>query len=281
LYNEINDVDSARPFVLLPQSIYPTEQRDFLLAQTGVELYGYIDLKKAGALDYRVYGGTAFVSDELIDSPPNAPVQVTEVNTPYIAGARLLWETPLPGLRTGASAQVLQLDFDIYATPTIVAPLQAAGQLPADFNGEATAELPAFLWVASVEYVVNELIVAAEYSRWYLELESSAPAVLPEVKERNERMYVLAAYRITPWFQPGAYYALHFEDTHDRDRRSKRQHDTALTLRFDLNEHWLVKLEGHYMHGTAALNSELNGGRPLAQLEPDWLVFIAKTTAYF
>jgi hypothetical protein len=94
-------------------------------------------------------------------------------------------------------------------------------------------------------------------------------------------MYVMAAYRMTRWFQPGAYYALYFEDTADRDRRSKRQHDTALTLRFDVNEHWLIKLEGHYMHGTAALNSRLNDGVPLSQLEPDWLVLIAKTTAYF
>jgi hypothetical protein len=91
----------------------------------------------------------------------------------------------------------------------------------------------------------------------------------------------MAAYRLTPWLQPGAYYALYFEDTADRDRRSTRQHDTALTLRFDVNEHWLVKLEGHYMHGTAALNSRLNNGVPVSQLEPDWLVFIAKTTAYF
>lgn len=281
LYNEINDVDSARPFVLLPQSVYPTAQRDFLLAQTGVELYGYIDLKKAGALDYRLYGGTVFVSGELIDSAPHAPVQIGEVNTPYIAGGRLLWETPLPGLRMGGSAQVLQLDFDISVSPTTVAALQAADKLPADFNGRATAALPAFLWVASVEYVVNELLVAAEYSRWDLAVESSAPAILAEAEELNERMYVLAAYRLTPWLQPGAYYSLHFADTDDRDRRSKRQHDTALTLRFDINEHWLVKLEGHYMHGTAALTSQLNGGRPLAQLEPDWLMFIAKTTAYF
>ena len=30
------------------------------------------------------------------------------------------------------------------------------------------------------------------------------------------------------------------------------QHDVAATLRFDINSHWLVKLEGHYMTGTAA-----------------------------
>jgi hypothetical protein len=281
LYNEINDVDSARPFVLLPQSVYPTQQRDYLLAQTGVELYGYIDLKKAGALDYRLYGGTAFVGDDVVDAPPNSPIQIAEVNTPYIAGARLLWETPLPGLRMGGSAQLLQLDLDVFANPTLVAQLQQVGRLPADFDGAVDAKIPAFLWVGSVEYVINDLIVAVEYSRWDLGLESKVPVIVPEQDIVSERMYALAAYRVTPWFQPGAYYSLYFQDVSDRDRRSKRQHDTALTARFDINEYWLVKLEGHYMHGTAALTSRLNDGRPLAQLEPDWFVFIAKTTAYF
>src|SRR5712671_6813365 len=48
LYNDSSDVDSARTAVLLPQSVYPAENRDFLLAQTGVELYGYTGLGRAG-----------------------------------------------------------------------------------------------------------------------------------------------------------------------------------------------------------------------------------------
>lgn len=280
LYNEVNDIDSARTFVLLPQSIYPTEQRDFLLAQTGVEIYGYVDLKSAGAIDYRLYGGTIFI-DDFGPSRPGSPVQISEVNIPYVAGARVLWEAPLPGLRLGGSAQVLQLNFDLRADPMVAAALQAAGQVPADFTGELEARLPAFLWVGSIEYIANDLLIAAEYSRWRVQIESSLPALVPENDSTSERMYVMMAYRLLPWFQPGAYYALYFEDTADRDRRSKRQHDTALTLRFDINEHWLAKLEGHYMHGTAGLTTRLNDGVPLSELEPNWLVLIAKTTAYF
>jgi hypothetical protein len=281
LYNEINDVDSARTFVLLPQSLYPVEQRDFLLAQTGVELYGYVDLKRAGGIDYRLYGGTIFLDPDRAVSEPGSPIRLKDINIPYVAGARVLWETPLTGLRAGGSVQLLRLDIDVTADPMVAAQLQAAGQLPADFNGTIETELHMLLWAGSIEYVAGDLLIAAEYSWWYGELESSAVAVVKEEDVTNERMYVMAAYRVTPWLQPGAYYALYFEDTEDRDRRSKRQHDTALTLRFDVNEHWLIKLEGHYMHGTAALTSRLNDGVPPAQLEPDWFVFIAKTTAYF
>jgi hypothetical protein len=55
----------------------------------------------------------------------------------------------------------------------------------------------------------------------------------------------------------------------------------ALTLRYDITPHWLVKLEGHYMHGTAGLKSALNGNRPLDTLSENWGVFLVKTTAYF
>src|SRR6266478_7614160 len=61
LYNDSSDIDSARTAILLPQSIYPASNRDFLLAQTGGELYGFKDLGAAGGLDYRMYGGTIFL----------------------------------------------------------------------------------------------------------------------------------------------------------------------------------------------------------------------------
>jgi len=42
-----------------------------------------------------------------------------------------------------------------------------------------------------------------------------------------------------------------------------------------------VKLEGHYMSGTAALSPALNQNRDIATLSRDWGVALAKTTAYF
>jgi len=70
LYNDIQDVDSARVPVLLPQSVYPIENSNYLLAQTGAELYGYLKSRRAGALEYAAYAGTILV-DTLI--PPRPP----------------------------------------------------------------------------------------------------------------------------------------------------------------------------------------------------------------
>ena len=122
---------------------------------------------------------------------------------------------------------------------------------------------------------------AAEYSRWYVQLESSDPMLFPESESVSERAYALAAYRANAWLQPAMYYSVLYPDVDDRSGRDAQQHDVALTLRFDVNLNWLVKLEAHYMHGTAALASALNDDRPLQQLTEDWGLFLVKTTAYF
>src|SRR6202171_2725980 len=106
LYNDSSDIDSARTAVLLPQSIYPAQNRDFLLAQTGVEVYGYRGLGSAGGLDYRLYGGTIFLD---VRPQPGSPVAVVDLNVPFVAGGRVLWGPPIEGLRLGGSLQFLQL----------------------------------------------------------------------------------------------------------------------------------------------------------------------------
>src|SRR4051812_556108 len=69
LYNETSDVDAARVPILLPQSLYPAEGRNFLLAQTGGEIYGYLQLGGMGLGEYRLYGGTIFIDPSNFSVP--------------------------------------------------------------------------------------------------------------------------------------------------------------------------------------------------------------------
>lgn len=278
LYNEFNDVDAARVSVLLPQSIYPIENRDFLLAQTGGEVYGHLLLGPVGAVDYRLYGGTIFLETT---SSPGQPYDLVSLDNPYVFGGRILYAPPIEGLRLGGSVQVLRLDARLLFDPKVYAPLQTAGALPQSFDGRVDIEIPALLWVASAEFVSQGLQLAAEYSRWHVESRSDTPALFPESNTTSERMYAMVSYVTTPWLTPGAYYSILYADVDKRSGRAAYQRDAALTFRFDLTEHWLVKLEGHYMSGTAALRSNLNGDRPLSQLDKDWFLLAAKTTAYF
>jgi len=262
LYNETNDIDAARVPILLPQSVYPSRSRDYLLAQTGVEVYGRLLTGAAGALDYRAYGGTIFLD---ATSPPGSPIVVQELTVPYLFGGRLLWETPLEGLRVGASAQKLRLDTTLLQGDTRI-----------------RAKIPAVLWVTSLEYAADALSLAAEYGRWHVSSTSSQPDD-PSLNTTvdSERAYVMAALRLNDWFEPGAYYSLLFPNVRDRHGTGEQQHDVALTLRFDLHTHWLFKLEGHYMLGTADVDRRLNGGTALDDLTRRWGAFFAKTTAYF
>lgn len=276
LYNEYNDIDAGRTTVLMPQSVYPTQNREFLLAQTGVEIYGRVPLGEAGALDYRLYGGTVYFEVE-----PQADTRVDNIQIPYVAGARLLWDTPLPGLRLGASVQALRLEGDIQYSGAVLEMARTLYMLGPTWNGLVKAKIPAVLWVASAEYAWRDLILAAEYSRWHTDLETDIPLGGLPRETSDERAYVSVAYRLNSWMQPGIYYSLLFPNVEQRSGKEHQQHDVAATLRFDVNSSWLVKLEGHYMNGTAALSSNLNDGVPLSRLTRQWLLVLAKTTVYF
>lgn len=265
LHNEIFDVDAARVPVLLPGSVYPTQNRETLFAHTGVELYGFARSPSLGALDYRLYLGTMFFDGDAL-TPPGAAFE-TDFHVPYVFGGRLLWETPLDGLRVGGSVQRLRLE-PTFLSPALPEPLLVVNET--------------WFWVASAEYGVGELMLTAEYSRWQTEQRSNLPEVSGPLNPTNERAYVMASYRLTPWLQPGAYYSLLYPDTDVRDGPENFQRDLAVTLRFDINNHWLVKLEGHYMSGTASLINPLAINPPdITTADPHWGAFFLKTTAYF
>jgi hypothetical protein len=266
LYNDTVDIDASRVAVLLPQSVYPLQSRDFLLAQTGVELYGYRRLGRFGALDYRAFAGTLYL--ETGAARPGSPFQLSELITPYVAGGRLMWETPLEGLRVGGSVEALRLDTKSY-TEITGSPLTVG------------AKVPAVLWLASAEYVHGNLLLAAEYGRWHVKLESDTPTLIPNSSTDSERGYVMASYRVLSWLQPGAYYAVQFPDVTKRSGRANYQHDLAATLRFDITDYWLFKLEAHYMNGTAALSADFNNGVAKSALDRQWAMVLMKTTAYF
>jgi hypothetical protein len=273
LYNDSSDVDAARVPVLLPQSVYPTENRDFLLAQTGVEVYGHVPLGMLAALDYNLYGGTIYL-DIQFPPPPNSPVQPGDISIPYIIGGRAILTTPWPGLRLAGSVQALRLDGTVYST--------GPDRMTADVS------IPGVLWIASLEWEHEDLLIAAEYSRWHVRVDSDNAMLLPpRPTVVSERTYLMASYRLSELVQLGSYVSLLTPDVDRRssdgpgDGRELHQLDVALTLRLDLDEHWLLKLEGHYMNGTAGVRTDFNDDEPLSELPASWGLALVKMTASF
>lgn len=266
-YNEIQDIDAARVPILLPGSVYPLQTREILFAQTGAELYGFLRSDVFGGLEYRLYGGAIYLDSDAL-TPTGAPFEA-ELDIRYAVGGRLLWEPWLEGLRVAFSAQKLRLN------SAIIVP--SGMPVPAIF-----IETDSWLWAASLEYAASDLTLTAEYSRWYSDQTSDQPMFSPPIDETSEKLYGMVTYRVAPWLYPGAYYALSFANTRERQGRENVQHDTALTLRFDVNAHLLVKLEGHYMYGTAGLLNPLRINPPdVTRAQEHWAVLLAKVTAYF
>jgi hypothetical protein len=258
LYNETQDIDAAIPVVLLPQSVYPAANRQFLLAQNGLDLYGFVPIGQAGAIDYEGYFGTLFLS-----IPNTIDVQFDPIDVPYIGGGQIMWETPLPGLRAGASAFHATLDTTARETG-----------VPTPIGLEITQTQ----WLASVEYSNNGFLLAAEYGR---SRSHTTESIIGSARLIAEHGYALAGYRWNPWFQSTLYYSLMYPEVGHRSGQQNQQHDAAASFRFDISPHWLVKLEAHYMRGTAALGPTLNDNQPLSALTNQWVLFVAKTTAYF
>jgi len=176
-----------------------------------------------------------------------------------------MWETPLEGLRVGGSFQALELDFSLLA---------GGSTMPTP----AAAKITGYLGLGSIEYARHDLLLAAEYGRTRIYESSSDQTLVPTPPGAvvSEQSYVSASYRVRSWLQPAAYYAFSFPDESKRHGRDNMLLDGAACVRFDINRYWIVKLEGHYMHGTAVLPQAVRTTAP-----EDWSLFLAKTTAYF
>ena len=60
LFTDSQDVEPIFLWVLLPQSLYPIDNRDYMLSELGGEIYGRVNLGRGrGALRYHAQGGEA------------------------------------------------------------------------------------------------------------------------------------------------------------------------------------------------------------------------------
>jgi hypothetical protein len=281
LYNEYVDIDAARLPILLPESVYPVRNRDVLLSHTGFSLYGSRALGAGGELEYQAWLGTLTIAREALDLDG---ATLDSAQAKYVAGAQVFWH-PLDGLRAGATLLRASIDFRISLAPETTAALIMAGLVAPGFDGKLViSQRPDTLVVGSAEYTRGDWLFAAEYSRWFKRQRSTLPMLLPTFEEDGERFYAMATARLRPRLEAGGYYSVYHADAGDRGGRDPRfaerfhafQRDLAATLRFDVNGHWLWKLEGHFMDGTASLPALSN-----PQPERYWGLFLLRTTVTF
>lgn len=264
LYNHIRDIDAARTGVFLPTGIYNETFRDNRKSITGISLYGDLPGRveyemQYGKIDLDADSSVTRVFAESFGIPTNL-VDINVKDRTYILGLR--WTTPLAGLRVSGTYQG---DFDWTTTAPGV-------QLETSVD----------VYVLSAEYTWNDLTLAAEYQIADAEITAGGVTV-DEVSE--EAYYLMASYRFTDWLEMGAYYSEFYPDKDDKDGDGYQARglpsalawfkDAALSARFDINEHWIVKVEGHYLDGLNRVEYDL------ADPEDTVFLFAVKTTFSF
>lgn len=281
LYNETIGVDATRTAILLPQSLYPLRNRDALVSHTGLALYGNVALGPLGGLDYQAWFGSLSIPRSALELDG---ASLDSVDTKYVAGGQLFYR-PIEGLRFGGSYMHTSVDFHLIVDPGGVSELIAAGLVPPNYQGQLRiSQDPTSFWAISAELIRGNLSLAAEYGRARKREVSSLPALLPKREEDAEAFYVLASYRFTRVFELGGYYSVTHKDPNDRrgeadkwDRSFRAfQRDLTATLRFDVNEYWLWKVEGHFIDGVAELQASVNPNPSRY-----WGLFLFRTTVTF
>jgi hypothetical protein len=282
LYNEYEDIDSARTAILMPQGMYPLRNRDATLSQTGFAAYGSLPIGGGGELDYQAWLGVLAIPRSALEL---VGATLDSVETRYATGAQLFWRPPIEGLRLGGSYMLASIDFNLTLDAASVMQLITMGALPADSDGKLViSQRPTSFWVGSIEFQRGNWLFAAEYSRWLKHQQSTLPMLLQAFDEDSERFYGLATYRLSRTFELGTYYSVTHADVNDRLGHGAKfakpflayQRDLAASLRIDVNDYWLWKVEGHFIDGAADL---------LASRNPNpkryWGLFLLKTTATF
>ncbi len=257
LYNESKDIDAARTFILLPQSLYPDVSRDINTAANGFGIYGDFSSDAWGSLEYQLLfgkvdsdtdsgGGSDRITTLMTNLSNIDSIEDLDVDFTYLGS--LKWHTPLEGLTVGYSGfknkmemdATIKLDmpmviagFDAMGAPITVpgSPLDPAFigyyfDYPVGLNLELSSIIQ-HVW--SIEYIIGELTLASEfrtaeveqtlkYSDGSLVLDpSTGQPAMDDVKQDNTAWYVSASYRVNDWLEVGAYYSEMVYDDDDKD----------------------------------------------------------------
>jgi hypothetical protein len=277
LYNEALDLDSVRPFVLLPQSVYDARLRDFNAAFNGGMIYGNIDLHHAGSLDYRAFYGDIPMSTSSGASDyfnNDVPFPNVSLGMDAVYGGSLFWNTPLSGLRVGYSYSAFQ-DFTALRDITVI---NTVMYKTADTYHRH---------LISAEYTTGDWTFASEAGFENADYGAGLPGSAPYVfiKFNSDYFYVSAARRINRWLELGTYYSYSHEVNALTGAAlvvpSSLQSDYALSARFDLNDHVIFKLEGHYLDGAGKIFDTPTHPQPAARRDDSWFLLAAKVTLSF
>ncbi|MDD5723086.1 MAG: hypothetical protein PHY29_05015 [Syntrophales bacterium] len=289
LYNQTRDVDFVRTNILLPQAVYDETYRDLLGAYQGGAVYGDINFGSFGDIEYEALLGTfvpdknsplltnLFISLDPLGSGSSGTGHYSDMK--WGLATALRWNAPINGLRFGVSNFISEVDHGSYYESGIPG-MTIKGNLAL-----VVRSMP----VLSVEYVWNNLKLAAEYKQFNYDSDLSYNDVtVVSMETHNEMYYGSVSYRFCDWFEMGTYYSVFYYDRNDKDGNLFAaafgqpnfvgwQKDWTVSARFDLSEYITIKLETHFIDGAANMFQFENP----QGLERDSVLYAAKCSFNF
>jgi hypothetical protein len=247
LFNDSQDVDTVHLFVLLPESMYQIDNKNYTLSHYGGDYYGSIGLgKHRGSLAYRGYAG--YRSLDLNGGYARSIGNTVGAETSgggNVFGGDIRWRAPLKGLIVGGSLLVSGLNG--------VGPL-GSFHIPYGSFPDAYAK-----------FEKGKIMGASEYRRtngqFLIHLNNVDPfgypaPVIPfdnQSQFDDKAFYVMGSYRLTQKIQAGGYYSDFWNaaPTASSHVPANYSRDWVVCGRYDFNSYFYAKLEGHFISGTA------------------------------
>lgn len=275
LYGEALDLDALRPFVFLPMGVYNPVLRDFSSSFDGGMIYGALSAGRAGSFDYKAFYGDIpmntdmGVADYFNNASLFAAPGVSALSVDRVAGVAVDWTTPVSGLKVHVSYSKLY-------------EVEGRGQFA------AMPVLPVLIRVSpsyttlGVEYATEAWTFAAEWlgqeGDSYVQ---AAPVLNSTGKFGSDNSYVSAARRFGDKWEVGANFSFsrNRHPTAGTPEAAKKLKDWAICVRYNVNEHVVIKAEHHWLDGR--YNMFNTAKTPNPSLKDDSSFFAVKTTLSF
>ena len=243
LFNDTQDIDNLHLWSLLPQGIYPADNRSWTLAHTGGDVYGRAGLPSGlGSISYQGYFGsrTADSDGGYFKAAAEAGLPVKDGAYGRLYGGDLRWHPPLHGLTAGASLGMADV-----SGQTVLS------YIPNPITVRSTADTNTALYA---EYDRGKFYAAGEFRRriWDLSLVELGLSV---AHMDSRAWYIMGSYRFHPKLNLGAYYS-DFEYARltalaPISHGGSYARDWVAAVRIDPNPYLYLKFEVHYLDGNA------------------------------
>jgi hypothetical protein len=234
LFNDSQDVDSVFLWILLPQCDYPIDNKSFLLAHLGGDVYGELPLgNRAGRLRYDGFVGqtTVDLNGGYIKQAADGGLQFSSPPGGKIYGGDLRWEAPWRALTFGASGNIQSLD----------------GAAP----GGGVHVPSAFMGVEYVQFKKQKLYFAAEHMRFPLATTVTIGPAVIHVPQDQRSWFAMGSYQLSKRLQVGSYYSHYVNKALDITQPANYSKDWVVAGRYDFNAYFYGKIEGHFLRGDA------------------------------